>query len=179
VRSLCAESTRRALSALKVGDVVLVDTNVIIEGHSRSCWNALAGVYRLQTVEPCIVEAMTGNHDWHGTKPPEGALRTSFDAIHAVPRVELAEVALKGGAGLDPGEQALWAHALAREEAWILCGPDRASMRFGYEQGQRERLVSMGGLLRAINYTAKASLRAHFEQAWLDDVIRKMVLGLL
>ena len=27
-----------------------------------------------------------------------------------------------------PGERALWAHALARTDAWVLCGPDKASL---------------------------------------------------
>lgn len=164
---------------MKPGDVVLVDTNVIIEGHLRSCWNALTGAYRVETVETCVVEAMTGRHDWNGTKPTEAGLRGSFSAIYAVSRVGLAQVMLGGGSQLDEGERHLWAHALVRDDAWILCGPDRASMRFGYEQKQRDRLVSLGALLQTINYTSKAPLRPHFEQIWLDDVIRKLVLGLL
>lgn len=164
---------------MKAGDVVLVDTNVIIEGHLRGCWNALTGAYQVETVETCVVEAMTGRHDWGGTKPAEVALRAGFSQIHDVPRIGLARVMLGGGAQLDEGEQHLWAHALVREDAWILCGPDRASMRFGYEQKQRNRLVSLGALLQTINYSPKAPLRAHFEQTWLDDVIRKLVLGLL
>lgn len=164
---------------MKPGDVVLVDTNVIIEGHLRSCWAALAGAYRLQTAEQCVVEAMTGRHDWNGKRPSEPKLRQSFNSIHSVGTFELAEVALRGGAALDPGEQALWAHALARTDAWILCGPDRASMRFGYEQDQRDRLVSLGGLLRQIRFTPSNPLRPHFEQAWLDDVINKLILGLV
>jgi hypothetical protein len=164
---------------VKPGDVVLVDTNVIIESHFRSCWAALVGAYRVQTAEQCIVESLTGRHDWNGKRPTEPRLRQSFDAIHPVSAVELAEVAIRGGSALDPGEQALWAHALARKDAWILCGPDRASMRFGYEQDQRERLVSLGGLLRQIRFTPGAPLRAHFEQAWLDDVINKLILGLV
>jgi hypothetical protein len=122
---------------------------------------------------------MTGRHDWNGQKPTEQALRGQLNAIHAVSIGELAEVAIRGGNGLDPGERGLWAHALGRDDAWILCGPDRASMRFGYEQNQRERLVSLGGLLRRINFTPQRALRSHFEQAWLDDVMNKLVLGIL
>lgn len=164
---------------MKAGDVVLVDTNVIIEGHVRDCWAALTGAYRVQTVDKCVVEAMTGRHTWQQTKPTELALRQSFNAVHEVSRSELAKVMLAGGALLDEGEQHLWAHALARKDAWILCGPDRASMRFGFEQQQRDRLVSLGGLLHAIDYTPKIALRSHFEQAWLDEVVRKLILGLL
>lgn len=164
---------------MKAGDVVLVDTNVIIEGHVRHCWKALTGAFRVQTVETCVVEAMFGRHTWNETKPTETELRASFDAIHNVSRPEVAAVLLKGGAVLDDGEQHLWAHALSREDTWILCGPDRASMRFGYEQKQRERLVSLGQLLQTIKFTPKSPLRAHFEQLWLDDLMKNLVLGLL
>lgn len=164
---------------MKSGDVVLVDTNVIIEGHLRHCWAALTGAYCVQTVDKCVIEAMTGRHEWQQTKPSEADLRDTFDAVHEVSRNELAKVLVSGGAMLDEGEQHLWAHALARQDAWIICGPDRASMRFGFEQQQRERLVSLSGLLKTINFTPKVALRPHFEQAWLDDVVRKLVLGLL
>lgn len=164
---------------MRAGDVVLVDTNVIIEGHICSCWNALTGAYRVETVETCVIEAMTGRHEWGGTKPADADLRGSFAQIHNGTRAGLARVMLSGGAQLDEGEQHLWAHALVREDAWILCGPDRASMRFGYEHKLRNRLVSLGSLLQTINYNLKTPLRAHFEQSWLDDVIRKLVLGLL
>ena len=164
---------------MKPGDVVLVDTNVVIESHTTGCWAALTGGYKIETVDRCVVEAMTGTHNWNGTKPSETQLRGSFHKIHPVTQAELAQVKLNGGAGLDPGEQELWAHALAREDAWILCGPDRASMRFGYEQGQRNRLISLGALLQGLGHKPKGRLRPHFEQNWLDEVVRKLILGLL
>ena len=33
---------------------VLVDTNVILESHRVESWRALAGGYRLETVEDCV-----------------------------------------------------------------------------------------------------------------------------
>jgi hypothetical protein len=165
---------------MKAGDVVLVDTNVILEAHAKACWKALAGAYALHTVEPCIEETQTGALNRPADQRiDEAELRKSFKGIHEVSMAELAEVAVRGGAGLDPGERALWAHALARTDVWVLCGPDRASMRFGYEQKQRERLVSMGGLLNQIKFSRPQPLRPHFEQEWLDDVINKLVLGIL
>lgn len=164
---------------MKAGDVVLVDTNVIIEGHLRSCWAALTGGFRIQTVETCVIEAMTGRHDWQQTKPTEAALRGSLDEIHTPSRTDIARVLIEGGALLDPGERDLWAHALTRSDSWILCGPDRTSMRFGVELKQRERLVSLGRLLKTIDHKPKVPLREHFEDAWLDEVVRKLILGLL
>ena len=161
------------------GDVVLVDTNVIIEGHLRGCWGALTGGFRVETVDTCIIEAMTGGHNWNGTKPSQAALTATLHAVHQATNLEMAEVLASGGSGLDLGERALWAHALGRRGAWILCGPDRASMRFGFEQKQRNRLVSLGGLLATIGFRAPVQLRPHFEQKWLDQVMNDLVLGLL
>jgi hypothetical protein len=165
---------------MKVGDVVLVDTNVIFEGHAKACWKAIAGAFKLQTVEKCIEETQTGTlASLPSDRINEGELRRSFDAIHQVSEEELADVALRNGGILDDGERALWAHALSRRDGWVLCGPDRASMRFGYEQKQRERLVSLGGMLNLINFQPPQRLKSHFEQEWLDGVIRKLVLGML
>lgn len=164
---------------MRVGNTVLVDTNVIIEGYIQSCWPALTGAYRVETVETCVLEAMTGRYDWYQTKPTDGDLRASLAAIHKPTAREIAQVMLKGGAVLDKGERDLWAHALGRNDTWILCGPDRASMRFGYEQKQRDRLVSLGSLLKEINFRPRQGLRAHFEEPWLDEMMRKLVLDML
>src|SRR5215204_3865799 len=116
---------------------VLVDTNIILECHDKRCWGALVGAYQ--------------------------ALRRSLAAVHPVTDQQIAEVLLNGGASLDEGERALWAHALSRtDETWILCGPDRASMRFGYAVGMRARLVSLGGLFDDIRYRRSTALRPHF-----------------
>lgn len=37
---------------------VLVDTNVILESHRVGAWRALAGSYRVETVEDCVTETV-------------------------------------------------------------------------------------------------------------------------
>lgn len=74
---------------MKPGDVVLVDTNVIIEAHEYGCWQSLVGAYTVETVETCVVEAMTGE----GQRFDEANLRQSFHRIHEVSEAELVEVA--------------------------------------------------------------------------------------
>ena len=59
---------------------------------------------------------------------------------------------------LDPGERALWAHALTRNDDWILCGPDKASLRFGVRLGFRERLVALEALARCGRPSTEGSL---------------------
>jgi hypothetical protein len=157
---------------------ILVDTNVILEGHAKGCWAALAGHFHLETVEQCVVETQTGRQRRRPEHQiDETELRRQLKAVHPVSTAELAVVVAAGGGGLDDGEQALWAHALTREDAWILCGPDRASMKFGYDNKRRERLVSMGELTAAIGLNVQ--LAGHYSKEWLDSAISRFALGVL
>lgn len=157
---------------------VLVDTNTILEGHRIGCWRALAGGYRLETVEECITETQTGPLN-RPDRIDEATLRASFGAIHGVTPLELAQVALMPGPHLDAGENALWAHAIGRSEAFVLCGPDRASMRFGIENGHRDRLVSLEHLLAEIGERPPAGMKDHFGDAWLRQVAVSIIMGTL
>ena len=57
--------------------------------------------------------------------------------MHGVPDAEWAVTLLLDDLVrfLDPGEQALWAHALGRGDGWLLCGPDKARVRLGVRLG--------------------------------------------
>ena len=159
---------------------VLVDANVIIEAHRKRCWAALCGALRIETVEQCFVETQTGfQRRRQEALIDPGELRAQLAAVHVVPLVELARVDLLGGPVLDEGERALWAHAMTRYDAWVLCGPDRASMRFGFEQGFRDRLVSLGGLLHDIGHRPQVALATQYQKAWLDKLLNSLALGLL
>ena len=65
------------------GDVVLVDTNVILEAHAKGCWKVLAGAFQLETVERCITETQTGLQFRHPElQIGEANLRSSLKAIY-------------------------------------------------------------------------------------------------
>ena len=76
-----------------------------------------------------MTERQTGFH----LRQPEprinrDELRERLAAVHAVEDMQRAELAIRvGDIALDRGESSLWTHALSRTDAWILCGPDRAS----------------------------------------------------
>jgi hypothetical protein len=131
---------------------ILVDTNVILECWRVGSWRALAGGYPVETVEDCVTETQTG---FQRRRPEQridaAALRQSLARVHEVSPVNLAAAIVRdeGISFLDVGERSLWAHALTRTDAWVLCGPDKASLRFGVRLGFRDRLAALEKLLRA------------------------------
>jgi hypothetical protein len=131
-------------------------------------------------VEKCVEEYQTGPKSPVAGSPVKAAVfRAMFAAVHPVTDQQLAAFALLPGPPIDAGERALWAQAMGRGDDWLICGPDRASMRWGYENGYRERLTSLGRLLSDIGTKPATPLKRHHEQAWLDDVMRKLMMGLL
>lgn len=155
-------------------DPVLIDTNVIVEAWRIDAWRALRGGYALETVEECVIETQTG---FQNRRPEQQidrqALLAGLKAVHTVSDAERAAALVRDGeiAMLDEGEKALWAHALARSDAWVLCGPDKASLRIGVRLGFRERLVALEGLLVDAGYRPKTPLRTAYGQDWLERTL--------
>jgi hypothetical protein len=81
------------------------------------------------------------------------------------------------GPALDIGERELWAHAYHRQDVWVLCGPDAASMRFGYLHGFRDRMLSLEELLNAVGSKVPTDLRGHYKSAWLRGLFTTLALG--
>lgn len=157
---------------------VAVDTNTIIEAHRVGAWKALAGGYRLETVEDVVAETASG---FQKRNPAllidQPALVRSLTAIHAVTPVELATVVLKAEEiQLDAGEKSLWAHLLTRDDVWMLCGPDKASLRFGVRMGFRERMISLESLLQGIGMKPKSDLKSAYSRQWLDATLSEYVV---
>ena len=161
------------------GASVLVDTNTIIEAYRTRAWAALAGGWRVETVEDCVTETQTG---FQRRRPEQSIaadeLRASLAAVHAVTDRERAELALRvQDIALDLGEESLWAHALGRSGRWVLCGPDKASLRCGIRLGFRERLVSLQELLNGVGHRPRVALKRHYTKKWLDGTLGEFVLA--
>lgn len=159
---------------------VLVDTNVILECFRVSAWSALAGGYEVETVEDCVIETQTGfQRRRREQQIDDAALTASLKAVRRVTTLELAGAAIRAPeiSLLDVGERSLWAHALGRSDAWVLCGPDKASLRFGVRLGFRDRLVSLEGLLEAVGYRQRKALKQHFTAKWLDRTLAELVIS--
>lgn len=156
---------------------VLVDTNVILEAHRTGSWRALTGGYRVETVEECVTETQTG---FRLRRPAEQidpvALRKRLQIVHAVDARARAGLAVRiGTLALDEGEACLWAHALARSDDWVLCGPDKASLCCGVRLGFRDRLVSLEGLLEAVGHKPQSMLRTTYFRKWHDRALGELV----
>ena len=159
------------------GTAVLVDTNVIIESHRVGAWKALAGGYRVETVDDCVTETQTG-FQWRRREESIAVaeLRGTLAAEHAVGDGDRAELVVRiAGIALDRGEESLWAHALGRDDVWCLCGPDRASLRCGVVLGLRDRLVSLQALLEGVGHRPRKALKYHYTRKWQEQALAELV----
>jgi hypothetical protein len=157
---------------------VLVDTNVILECWRLGAWRALTSGYRVETVEDCVIETQTGfQRRRQEQRIDNAALRASLAVVQKVGDAERAAAIVREPmfSFLDLGEQSLWAHALSRQDDWVLCGPDKASLRFGVRLGLRERLMALEDLLRSVGHKA-VGLRPAYTSAWLVKVLEAIVI---
>jgi hypothetical protein len=157
---------------------VLLDTNVILEAHRTGSWKALTGGYGVETVEACVIETQTGfQRRRKELQIDEAELRAKLVGVHKVTDVQRAALLVRGhGINLDPGELDLWAHAMTRKDTWILCGPDKASLRYGVRTGFRDRLVSLERLLEEVGFPVKGKLRGNYTAQWHASALNELVL---
>lgn len=158
---------------------VLVDTNAILECFRVGSWRALASGYSVETVEDCVTETQTGFQRRRPELQIDAAqLRASLKAVHPVADAERAVVAVRApDIALDVGERSLWAHALTRSDAWVLCGPDKASMRFGVRLGLKDRLIALEALLSDAGHRPKESLKQAYTAKWLEIVLGELFIS--
>ncbi len=153
------------------GQVVLVDTNIIIEAFRAHCWNAVTTHFTVETAEKFYEEALTGDPlrpDYIAVDAAQ--LRNGLRERRAISREQRAQLLVKltYEDGLDAGEIDLFAHALGRSDAWIASCADRAAVYAALELGWEERLVSLEAMAHAAG--AKPALKHHFTDRWLKDV---------
>lgn len=128
---------------MEPGQVVLVDTNIIIEAVRTRCWDALVSHFTLETVDKCLEDARTGD-----------PMRREYVAVTADQ--------------LDAGERELFAHAFGRTDAWIASCADRAALKAAFALGWKDRIMSLEALAQVAG--AKPELKRHFRERWLSDV---------
>lgn len=154
---------------------VLLDNCAISACFKAGRWDALASRYRLETVEEVASEAATGSQNRPVIDP--AAFRKQV-VVHAVSREDILACQIEHAdlASLDDGERDLWVHALGRKDAWILCGPDIASIKFGVARGYGDRLISLEALLEQMGVKARTPLQEHQTKAWLRGIVGKFTV---
>lgn len=167
--------------AVRRGDFILVDTNVIIEAHRVNCWPAMASQFKLITVEKVIEETQTG----HQNRSPEqnvheAELRAGFHQIRTVSRRQLAKIDLDYlGHGLDDGEHHLMALASSLEDvAWLLNSPDKGTIRFCSRAGWLDRLISLEAMADTLGLPHGRRLRGNHTEGWLRRQVNQFRFGL-
>ena len=154
--------------------VILIDTNVIIEAVRTGCWNALTGTGNVETVEECRDESLRGDATRRGYIPVSQTDLNRLAKVHPVSEVERATFALtySDAGSMDDGERDLFAHALGRaqngDERWLFTSPDKASVRAAVKMGWGDRLCSLGGLIRRIGSNPRNPLAEHHGEKWLQ-----------
>lgn len=154
-------------------DIVLIDTNVILEAHRVGCWNTLAGRFKLVTVEKVIEETQTG----YQNRSPErtidlSKLRASFHHIEPITELERAGFILSyRGVHLDDGERDLVIYALRLPvvPVWYLNSPDRASINFASSQNWLDRVVSLQEMADFVGYRANCGYGKNYTKSWLNN----------
>jgi hypothetical protein len=161
------------------GQIVLLDTNVIIEAHRVNCWNAIADFYSLETVEKCVEETQTGAQN---RSPEENIDQTKLVStlrkVHRVTAVEKANFLLKQKIQLDPGERDLLCHAANRQDVWVVSSPDKAAMRFVFAEGWLDKLVSLEALCSQLKIKNVLKLQRNYTEDWHAGERLKLHMGM-
>jgi len=153
------------------GPVYLLDANAIIEAVRTGTWAAISGGLHIETVSECAQECRRGDEFSTGyvvvSEPDLGRLK----AIHTPTGAEVAAVLSRPKSeALDVGERDLMAHAIGRATppAWLVCSPDKASVKFAVGAGLGDRLMALEEMVVKVGARPMPGLRAHFSAKWLS-----------
>ncbi len=164
------------------GPVYLFDTNAIIEAVRTGIWAAVAGGLSVETVEECQEECRRGDMLSSGYVAVEQADLDRLRTVHVPSDPEIAAVIVMDHAeGLHNGERDLFAHALHRLQSddWLVCSPDKASVRFAVAVGYGDQIISLEEAVRRVGARVPSDLRDHFTERWLATRRTEARLGIL
>jgi hypothetical protein len=166
--------------AFRKNDIVLVDTNVILEAHRTGCWTQIALYFALHTVAKVVEETQTGyqnraREEWID----EAGLRGAFGHIADITEEQRVAFNISHShPSLDPGEKDLLIYAEAMQSpAWLLNSPDMAAVRFAHACGWIDRLVSLEAMTAHLKVRLKEALRMNYTERWLSAKKTGLLLG--
>lgn len=153
------------------GDIVLIDTNVIIYSDRIKIWKAIAHNFKLHTVEKVINEAIRKPMERMPISINEAELRASFTVIYNVSDKEKTQWIIDNPEimelAVDEGEADLLAYMYicGKAKVWFLCGPDVGSMKGLHKMGMLDKLVSLEYLHKMCGITKKIN-QEQYTQKW-------------
>lgn len=169
---------------IKSGDIVLIDTNVIIEAHRLSCWDHLSKTFELHTVAKVLEETQNGYNSRRSETIDYGSLKQSFHYVHDVTQQELLVCNMEHPNArileLDPGERDLIAYATSLgKNCWLLCSPDKAAMRTSHSLGCLDNIVSLEALLDITSLQLSSKLKENYTESWHSRIKVAILMGAL
>lgn len=163
---------------------MFVDTNSILEAIRVGLWATITSRFKIETVTTCEGEACTVPKAASSFTVDPEQLRKSLAECHVVDirqRIALEAKTELHKILLHDGERDLWAHVLSRpstDDSWFLCGPDMASMRFGFLEGYRDRMVSLEELSRVVGHRCRPPLGIGHTKKWSADFMTEQLLNI-
>jgi hypothetical protein len=168
---------------MKAGDIVLIDTNVILEAHRITRWQHLSANFNVHTVDKVIEETQTGYQKRSIEEQiDQEKLIESFAQVYAVSEEEIALTMLTSPEvfNLDAGERDLLIYAASFDgDCWLISSPDSAAMRAAHKQGWLDKVVSLESLLETINCKPNIALRENYTKKWDEAKKSQIRLGIL
>lgn len=167
--------------ALQNGQIVLIDTNVVIEAHRTGCLGQLADRFCLHTVEAVVTETQAGAQRRRPEQNiDEGTLRGYLKVVQPITNEQRFSFAEKyGPTALDAGERDLLIYADGIAGAWLLNSPDVAVLRFANDRGWLDRVISLDAMASHVNARLRDSLRENYRESWLSQRKTAFMLGSL
>ncbi|MBD8633716.1 hypothetical protein IFT74_20340 [Oxalobacteraceae sp. CFBP 8755] len=166
----------------KKNQIVLVDTNVLIEAHRTNCIGYLASYFDIHTVEKVVEETQNGFQNRSpGQTIDEALLKKMLKHVEPITELQRVEFTLSApGVELDPGELDLLIYAETLPNAsnvWFLNSPDRAAIRYAHGRNWLDRLVSLEEMIDHVRQKTAASLKGNFTKDWLSEAKVDLILG--
>jgi hypothetical protein len=165
--------------------IVLVDTNVILEAHRVGYWVSLSQYFALHTVEKVVEETQTGYQNRAPEQTiPEATLRKQLRHVESVTDTQRAEFSINyADAVLDDGERDLVIYAGLLTQAqpavavWFLNSPDIATVRHAHRRQWLDHLISLEEMSQHLKLKAKLNLKNNYTRAWLSAQKTQFITG--
>jgi len=154
-----------------------LDTNAIAEAHRVGIWSALSNAHKIATVMQCIEESCRPDK-WGKilvNREPQDLIN-DFDTVYPNPTGSLPIPVIRKQIALDKGEKFLVIQAFASNFIWMICGPDKATVRALHACNKADRMISLEELIEKSGQKPRVRLEPGFTKSWLSKYRTELML---